>query len=344
MRPSLLATALSRLAALQLAACCQSVPPSPPAPSVNWDSLRPPPTVDAGPPHITTSEQRLAQEYTAALASPEFDLLGPLLSDDPHWAFPGQNDAQGRQAVVRAHELLFGAFRGRTFTIDRVWRTPNEQTIEWTMSGLQERDWMSAPASHRQARFKGLTLLWTRDDGTIADVHVYFDVAVVKVALGAGPKGLAGLPEPMAAADPQVYEQPDSGDLGSLGVVTTSLDALGNHKLDVYLGAMTDDVEIWTLERAQPGRGRRAASAYLAAMNQAIGQLDVTVTHGWSVGSFAIVEYSMSGLQRGPIGWVPAQQDNVIALKVADVCEMRAGKIARIWRYDNPAQLTMPQP
>jgi hypothetical protein len=59
----------------------------------------------------------------------------------------------------------------------------------------------------------------------------------------------------------------------------------------------------------------------------------------WGVGKFAIVEYSVSGEQLGPIGWVPPKRDNVVRFEVVDVCEMRDGKIARVWRYDNPAEM-----
>jgi hypothetical protein len=56
--------------------------------------------------------------------------------------------------------------------------------VEWTLTGTQARDWMGVPATHKSAGVKGLTLLWTKDDGSIIDVHVYFDVAAVQAQLG----------------------------------------------------------------------------------------------------------------------------------------------------------------
>jgi hypothetical protein len=59
----------------------------------------------------------------------------------------------------------------------------------------------------------------------------------------------------------------------------------------------------------------------------------------WGVGKFAIVEYSIAGEQIGPIQWIPAQRDKVVRFELVDICELRDGKIARVWRYDNPGQV-----
>jgi hypothetical protein len=74
-------------------------------------------------------------------------------------------------------------------------------------------------------------------------------------------------------------------------------------------------------------------------MHKAIGQLDTTVDNAWGVGPFSIVEYSIAGEQLASIGWVPAQRDKVIRLQLVDICETTGGKVARVWRYDNPVQI-----
>jgi hypothetical protein len=80
--------------------------------------------------------------------------------------------------------------------------------------------------------------------------------------------------------------------------------------------------------------------AYYRAMHGAIGQLDTTVDNGWGVAQFAVIEYSIDGEQLGPIGWIAAQRDKVFRVEVVDICEITDnGKIARVWRYDNPSQI-----
>jgi ketosteroid isomerase-like protein len=364
------------MTAVGLAAGCssESVGP-PPAPPVNWHSLDPKPKVDAARPGPTESERRLADVYATALgggaANGPDPLTGPALGahldEDARFEFPGWQDVHGRDAVVRAHALLFGAFDRRIFTLTRVWRTPSQQALEWTLTAVQARDWNGVAATGRPVRVAGLTVLSTTDEGLIAEVHVYMDAAAVRAQLGAGPKELQALPmaqvapaplgsassgmaEGMADASPpdaasKVFEQSGSADeMSAVMLVRASLDALeGNHEA-AYADTMSDDVEIHTSERAQPWRGKADARAYFKAIRKAIGQLDTTVMNAQGVATFAIVEYTIAGEQLGPLFWMPAQRDKAIRLHVADVVEVGAGKIRRIWRYGNPEEVLKPSP
>jgi hypothetical protein len=318
----------------------ETVAQVPPAP-VDWQSLQGRPVVDAGRDVITAKERALPDAYASALASPGFGPLGPLMDDEAHFASPGMEDAHGRGAVVHAHDVLLGAFDDRRVTAGRVWRTPSEQTIEWTMTATQSRDWMGVVATHKPVAFKGLSLLWTKDDGSIIDVHVYVDVAVVKAQLGVGPRDLLSLPLPAPpAGTPQVFEQAGSADEPNhMALVQAWLDALENTKESEYVGTVTSDIEVNTLERPQPTHGKEAARTYYRSMHAAIGQLDTTVNNAWAVAQFALVEYSIAGEQLGPIGSIPAQRDKVIRLELVDICEIVGGKIARVWRYDSPTQI-----
>jgi ketosteroid isomerase-like protein len=284
----------------------ETVARPPPAP-VNWQSLATTTVPDAGVDVVTAKERVLPDVYAAALASPGLSQLGPLLDEDAHFAAPGFDDAHGRTPVVRAHDMLIGAFDDRKVTLHRVWRTPNEQTIEWAMTGNQARDWMGVSASHKDVAFSGLTLLWTKDDGSVMDVHVYLDVAAVKAQLGVGPKDLLAAPvatPPTGGA--RVFEAASlAGGGNNVAVVKSALDALENSNEPGYLGAMTEDVEVYTPERSQPARGRAEARTYFRTMHRAIAQLDTTVNNAWGVAEFAIVEYSIAGEQLGPIGWIP---------------------------------------
>ncbi len=330
-----------------LGGCSSETVARPPPAPVNWQSLEVHPVEDAGTDVVTAKERALAGAYLAALASPGFVELGPLLDDEVRFASPGMDDAHGRDPVVRAHDVLFGAFDERNLTASRVWRTPGEQTIEWTMTGTQARDWMGVSTSHRAVAFKGLTLLWTKDDGSLTEVHVYVDVALVKAQLGVGPKDLLlALPPPAPPqGTEQVFEQTGAVDeKNNVAAVRSSLDALENNNETRYVATMTDDVELYTLERPQPARGTRNARTYFEAVHKAIGQLDTTVDNAWGVARFAVVEYSIAGEQLGPIGWVPARRDQVIRLELVDVCEITGGKIARVWRYDNPTQILSGSP
>ncbi len=102
---------------------------------------------------------------------------------------------------------------------------------------------------------------------------------------------------------------------------------------------MANDVEVNDAERAVPARGKSDAKVHYEGLHKAIGQLDTTIMGEWGVGKFAIVEYYIAGEQLGPFMWLPARRDQVIRFEVVDICEIRDGKIARVWRYDNPIQM-----
>ena len=310
----------------------------PPAPPVNWQSFEVRARGVAPSQGPTAKELGIGEAYVAALASPNLEKLPSLLDDDAHFSFPGKEDKRGRGQVLTAHALLFGAFDDRKFALTRVWVTANAQALEWTMSGVQGRDWMGIAAARKPVVIKGLTLLWTQDEGVISEAHVYFDVAVAMAQLGGEPKEVAALPVPTWPTNAaQVFTQETSPrETQAVAVVRGSLDALEEDKEDAYLGAITDDVEVNTPERAAPARGKDAARDYFKAMRGALGQLETTVESVWGIGDYVVVEYSIGGDQRGPIGLIPMVADRVLRLDVVDVVEMSAGKIARIWRYDNP--------
>jgi len=289
----------------------------------------------------TAKERAIAEAYASGLASPGFRSLGGLLDDDVRLIFPGMDDAHGRDAAIHAHDVLLGAFDPRTVATTRVFRTDSTQAVEWTLSGTQAKDWMSVPASHKPVVVKGLSLIWTKDDGTIIEIHVYFDVAVVKAQLGVGPKELLALPAPtMPSGPPQVYEQSGSdAEKANVTVARAAIDALERSDEAAYVDTKTDDIEYYTLEQAHPERGKDAARAYFKATRKAIGQLDTTIDNSWGIGAFAVLEYTIAGAQLGPIGWISTQRNKVIRLHVAQVNEIRDGKVARVWRYENPLEI-----
>src|SRR5215472_638227 len=143
------------------------------------------------------------------------------------------------------------------------------------MTGVHARTWMGVPATKKPVGIKGLSLIWTKDDGLVSEAHVYVDAAVVKAQLGAGPKQLTGLPVPTPPTfAAQVFEQSDPPDDSMALVVRGALDALENNNEAAYVGAMAADVDVYTLELAQPIHGKAGVKEYYKTTHKAIGQLD----------------------------------------------------------------------
>jgi hypothetical protein len=124
-----------------------------------------------------------------------------------------------------------------------------------------------------------------------------------------------------------------------VGLYRASLDALEQNEEATYLGSMADDVAVFTPGGTRNARGKADLRAYYHQMHAAIGQLDTTATDAWGVGPYAIVEYTIAGVQLGPLEGAPVQRDTAVRLHIVDVAEFRDRKIQRVWRYDNPAEL-----
>jgi hypothetical protein len=204
---------------------------------------------------------------------------------------------------------------------------------------------MEVIATQKPVVFNGVTLLWTNDDGTIGDAHVYFDMAVVKGQLGSGPRELLKLPPPRMPSTQQRLEQAGTPvEMGNVAAVRAEIDALDALDETTYLSSRTDDVEVYTPERAEPMRGKAAAGAYYESLDHAIAQLETTIRSAWGVANFVVVEYSIPGMQIGPLGRMPLGRNQVIGLHIVDVAELRGGRIAMIHRYDNLDEIAMDGP
>jgi hypothetical protein len=345
-------TAVTIALAIQasLASCSSdSVGPPPPAP-IDWrafDRRRPVPAMPAAP---TSKEREVAEAYARAIGSTELRDLGPLLDEAAQSSFPGMRDAHGRDAVVAMHDQLFGALRDRQIALVRVWRTDSSQVLEWVGRGVHPGGSVDpgggTSLTNVPVTFRGVTILLTRDDGSIHDIHICFDTATVQAQLGAGPKPLRSLsPPPWPTGAVQIFEQNGGPEeTRNVAVVRASLDAIDALDEASYVGSFADDAQVSTLESAQPARGKDGQLAYFKALHRQIAELDTRISDIWGVASFVAVEYAINGEQIEPLGWVTLVRDRVVRLHVIDIVEVHDGRIEHIWRYDNLAEADAPGP
>ena len=325
-------------------ACGSETLPEPAPPPVDWHSFEVVKAKAQKPAPPAAKEQPIAEKYLKALVSPKMADLGPLLDENVHCLLPNGDDARGRGDVIAAHQALFASFDDLMVLPTRIFRTPSAQIVEWRLSGRVARAYMGAAANDKQIVASGMTVLSVRADGLITDAHVHFDAALVKAELGVGPKVLVDLPQPAWTTEPPAIVGPVATVDGEaqIALVRGSLDALANNDDAKLVAAMADDVEVRTQDRTEPMRGKDQIRAHARSLHASIAQLDTTVRSAYAVGPFVVVEYQISGEQVAPIGWVPAQRMRVPHIEVADVVELKDGKISRITRYDNRGYLLPP--
>jgi hypothetical protein len=269
---------------LTLAAACAETMPPPPSPPVAWSALdarRPP-----APVKLTDKERVVAEAYIKALASPKLR-LGTLLDDLVHFEC-GAINTRGRERVVAAHETAFAGYEQRRFALRRAWLTNDEKAIEWELAAVRDG---------KPATLRGLTILWTNDDASISDIHVYFAHADA------------------AATEPHVFEK--SGAPKETDNVT---------QMRAVVQALEDDREP-QLAALFADAGRDDARAWFRATHKALSHLDTVIGGAWGVDDYVVIEYALSGQRR----------ESSERRAVADVGELRDGRITRIWRFDAPA-------
>jgi len=297
---------------------------------------------ESSPTTPTNKERGLADAYMKALASPGFVELGPIVDEQARLAL-GARNTHGRERVLKDHDDVFGAFDQRHFVTSRVWLTDStrpldSQALEWTMTGIQARPFLGVAPTQKPVVIKGLTLLWTSDSGIISDLHVYLDEELIRAQLGVGPAELQKLSTlPGDAGAGQTYERSGAPqETANVALVRAMIQALEDDKESNFLSTMDDQVELHSLDHAESARGKLAARRYFQTMRSSIRHLDTVIQNAWGVGSFAVVEYAITGLQQAPLPRIPFAAGRPLHTQFVDIAEIRAGQIAHIWRYADP--------
>jgi ketosteroid isomerase-like protein len=290
----------------------------------------------------TDKERSLAEAYLKALSSSGFVDLAAIVDEQARVTL-GARNTHGRERVIQIHEQTFGAFDQRHFVTNRVWLTDStrpldSQAFEWTMTGVQARDWMGIAPTLKPVVIKGLTLLWSNDNGVVSDMHVYFDEGLVRAQLGSGPAELQKLPAPSAdAGTHDVFERTGAPEeKANVEVVRSMIQALEDDKEADFLSTMDDEVQVFTSDHAEPARGKNTARQYFHLLRGSIHHLDTVVENAWGAGSFAVVEYAITGLQQAPLPRVPFAAGRPLHTQFVDVAELKGGRMVRIWRYADP--------
>jgi hypothetical protein len=211
------------------------------------------------------------------------------------------SDVLGRDKIVRAYDALLARFSPRSFRATRLLLTDSSALLEWTMIS-------------DQLSLRGATALWTEDDGTISDLHLFLDPAAAT----------AGAPAAF-----EEYERPNGNQPDAPGVpaVRAWLSALEREDDSPYVASMTTDAEVITLRGAASERGKPLARAYHKAMHAMMSDLSTSIENTWSAGPLVGVEYKITGRQK---------KDELIVLSLLDVVELRESKVAKVWRYEAP--------
>jgi ketosteroid isomerase-like protein len=303
---------------------------------------------DAGPrvvAHVKTADeiQKAERESVAVVlggyAQDEFKASLPKLDPEGNLSFPGLSEATDRDGAVKVLADLFGAFSGRAFTLGRIWQAPHALTVEWTMSGVQAREWMGVKPTQKPVSIRGLALYWFDQNGLVSDTHLYFDVGATLAELGAAPKGIeAPLPLSGAPQTSVVVATGSDEEKKNLALVNASWDAFEAKNEAGYLAPLADDIEVFRLDRANPEKGKADRKKFFKWAANGIGSLSQTPLNDWGIGSFVVEEYTLTGVHSGRLTDT-APSGHALRLHYVDIDELKDGKVVRTWTYGNSLEL-----
>ncbi len=274
-----------------------------------------------------------------ALAQGDLKALTPLFDAEADMSFPGMPDASDRDGLLKALGDLLGPFSDRKYAPSRIWQSGEAAVVEWTMTATQSGEWMGVKPTGKQVAIRGVSLFWFSLNGSINDLHLYFDPGAILAQLGAAPKGVEAGPPPQLATTPQVFVAAGSEqEKKDVHVLNASYDALELKNEAGFLAPFADDVEVIRLDRTAPERGKEERRKLAKWISRGLSSLAQNPLNAWGVGPYVIEEYTITGVNSGPIGGVPPSGHSV-RLHLVDIVEMRDEKIVREWTYGNSLEL-----
>jgi steroid delta-isomerase-like uncharacterized protein/uncharacterized protein (TIGR02246 family) len=348
MRRTIVVSALGAFGALLLA--CgpgneENPPPKPPpVASVTTPPPPPPPPSDTTPPPPPPKPSMAEMQKTAmetaqkALNAHDAKAFASVFADNTVVAVAGLNELQGRDAVEQNMKEWFETFKNIKLGFRRVWMKGDVVALEWVINGTHSGELFGVKGKENPIGHYGLSLVWFDQDGKVKRENRYGELGTVLTqtgaAKGAKPKEIPTIP---ATAEVIVGKgTPDEDKL--VDAAKAAQGTLAKKSEADFLGAITDDVEYEGVLFLDQVKGKNDAKKLFAGLTKAFPDMQFAPTTTMGVGEYAIVEYTMSGTQKGALGALPASKKPV-TVHLVDIYKFKDGKIARAWTYQNTVEL-----
>jgi hypothetical protein len=156
-------------------------------------------------------------------------------------------------------------------------------------------------------------------------------------------KGAPPVPT-LASNPPEIHQAKNTPDEDKLAEMAKAVDAtMSKDDAKAVTDGMADDADFWMNITGLPAtKGKKDLAKELTAFYKAIPDQKWTTTNAWGIDGFAIVEHTVSGTQKGPIGPNKATNKPVANWHWADIVQPTAdGKLQHGWAYANMVELLM---
>ncbi len=311
-----------------------ATPPPPPAPA---ETAKPAP-----PPKPSLAEMQKIGLMTAleGLNGHDPKKFASVYADNAVVSVAGLNEVQGRDAIAANMAEWFETFKDVKLGFSRVWVKGDQMVLEWVINGKHHGELFGVKGTEQPIGHYGLSIVSFDQDGKVAREHRYGELGAVMSQIGG--KGAKAAP---ARPIPPVPEKPETiaakgtpEEEKNLEAVKTLFGALESRKEADFLAAVSDDIEHDGLLHLDTGKGKGEAKKFFQGFTKAFPDAKFEMTKAHAIGEYAIVESTMKGTQKGPLGAIAATKKPV-AIHLVDVVRVKDGKVARVWTYQNSVEL-----
>ncbi|MBV9946908.1 MAG: ester cyclase, partial [Myxococcales bacterium] len=222
----------------------------------------------------------------------------------------------------------------------RLWLKGNVAVAEVAWTGTQASDFMGVKSTKKPLGETRLIISWFTDDGLVKEQHEYGDGAGV-LAQMKGAKGAPPVPA-LPTNPPEVHVAKGTPEEDKLADWARSLDeTLSKDDPKAVIADSADDGDYWmNISAAPASKGKKELTKDLTAWFKAVPDQKWTTTNAWGIDGFAIVEHTVSGTQKGPLGPLPASNKPISNWHWVDVLQPSADqKVQHGWAYTNLAEL-----
>jgi ketosteroid isomerase-like protein len=331
-----------------LGACGGEQPPPqpPPAPPPATASAAPAETAPApaappAPPKPTLAEviPQTLQGIVEGFNAHDAKKVTSYYTDDAISRDYGAPESQGREALAKGLQMVFDTFGDAKTQMTRAFIKGNVAFTELVWAGTMTGEMMGMKATKKPVGQTRFHIMWFTDDGLIKEEHEYADQSGLMAQIQ-GKKGAPAVPTvPSNPGDVHVAKGgPDEDKLADWGKSLDELFSKDDPK--VVIASNADDSDYWM--NFGPGtvtKGKKDMAKDLTAWFKAFPDQKWTTVNAWGIDGYVIVEHTMTGTQKGPIGTVPASNKTVSTWHFVDILQPTAdGKLQHGWGYANLAE------
>ncbi len=249
-------------------------------------------------------------------------------------------EGHGRDDVAKAAQLTADTFSDAKVAVTRVWTKGNVAVTEVVWAGTMTGDTPAMKASKKAVGQTRLHVLWFNDDGLVKEQHEYGDGAGLMAQMK-GAKAAPPVPT-VPASVPEMHVSKGAPDEDKLADGGKKMDeTFSKDDVKAVVATAADDADYWVNISGGPAsKGKKDLTKDLSNWFKAFPDQKWTTTNSWGIDGFEIVEHTMSGTQKGPMGPLPASNKPVTNWHWVDVIQPTAdGKMQHGWGFTNLVEM-----